>query len=305
MDYRNTITPVPEMELPGFRFHPTEEELMDFYLKNVLFGKKLPFDIIGFLNIYHHDPWDLPGLAKIGEREWYFFVPRDRKHGNGGRPNRTTAHGFWKATGTDRQIRSLSNPKRLIGLRKTLVFYMGRAPHGSKTDWVMNEYRMSDSSTSSSSSLPKDDMVLCKIYRKATSLKVLEQRAAMEEEMWTQHTSVASSPTTMNTIVSMSEEQESFATSTSVWDILLNTKEEDEQVLHIHVHEKNNKKEEAEEAKATASVRIRPAKELTELQLPKLSLDWTHDSFWTELRSPWLDNYWALTPSSMYFQMMN
>ncbi|KAJ4963505.1 hypothetical protein NE237_023444 [Protea cynaroides] len=323
MDHRNTITPVPEMVLPGFRFHPTEEELLDFYLKNVLFGKKLPFDIIGFLNIYHHEPWDLPGLAKTGEREWYFFVPRDRKHGHGGRPNRTTAHGFWKATGTDRQIRSLSNPKRLIGLRKTLVFYMGRAPHGSKTDWVMNEYRMSDTPTSSSSSLPKDDMVLCKIYRKATSLKVLEQRAAMEKEMKRQQisvasspktmeeekkiqqTSVASSPMTMNARVSMSEQEESFATSTLVWDILLNTKEEDEQVLHNHDHEKKNKEELAEEAKAMASVRIRPAKELTELQLPKLSLDWTHDSFWTQLRSPWLDNYWALTPSPMYFQMMN
>lgn len=84
------------------------------------------------------------GLAKIGEREWYFFVPRDRKHGNGGRPNRTTENGFWKATGSDRKILNSSDPKRIIGLRKTLVFYEGRAPHGRKTDWVMNEYRLPD-----------------------------------------------------------------------------------------------------------------------------------------------------------------
>lgn len=81
----------------------------------------------------------------MGEREWYFFVPRDRKHGGGGRPNRTTEHGFWKATGSDRKIVSLSDPKRIIGLRKTLVFYEGRAPKGLKTDWVMNEYRLPDS----------------------------------------------------------------------------------------------------------------------------------------------------------------
>ncbi|CAK9165845.1 unnamed protein product, partial [Ilex paraguariensis] len=133
-----------ELELPGFRFHPTEEELLEFYLKNMVFGKKWRSDIIGFLNIYHHDPWDLPGLAKIGEREWYFFVPRDRKHGSGGRPNRTTENGFWKATGSDRKILSLSDPKRMIGLKKTLVFYEGRAPRGCKTDWVMNEYRLPD-----------------------------------------------------------------------------------------------------------------------------------------------------------------
>ncbi|KAK7840145.1 nac domain-containing protein 35 [Quercus suber] len=145
----------PELELPGFRFHPTEEELLDFYLKNMVYGKRMHYDIIGFLNIYHHDPWDLPRLAKIGEREWYFFVPRDRKHGSGGRPNRTTENGFWKATGSDRKIVSLSDPKRIIGLRKTLVFYKGRAPRGSKTDWVMNEYRLPDSCP-----LPKDDRPL-------------------------------------------------------------------------------------------------------------------------------------------------
>lgn len=86
----------------------------------------------------------LAELAKTGEREWYFMVPRDRKHGGGGgrRPNRTTANGFWKATGSDRQIHS--GAKRVIGLKKTLVFYEGRAPRGNKTNWIMNEYRLPD-----------------------------------------------------------------------------------------------------------------------------------------------------------------
>lgn len=50
-----------ELELPGFRFHPTEEELLSFYLHSMVFGKKLRGDIIGFLNIYKHDPRELPG----------------------------------------------------------------------------------------------------------------------------------------------------------------------------------------------------------------------------------------------------
>ncbi|KAL6907419.1 hypothetical protein ACP4OV_002458 [Aristida adscensionis] len=170
-----------EHDLPGFRFHPTEEELLDFYLSRVVHGGKLHFDIIGKLNIYRHDPWDLPGMARIGEREWYFFVPRDRRAGNGGRPNRTTERGFWKATGSDRAIRSSADANRVIGLKKTLVFYRGRAPRGTKTDWVMNEYRLPD--VAAASPPPKEDMVLCKIYRKATPLKELEQRATEMEEM--------------------------------------------------------------------------------------------------------------------------
>jgi hypothetical protein len=54
-----------EQDLPGFRFHPTEEELLDFYLHRVVHGMKLNFDIIGTINIYRYDPWDLPGTCSI------------------------------------------------------------------------------------------------------------------------------------------------------------------------------------------------------------------------------------------------
>ena len=80
-------------------------------------------------------------LATTGEKEWYFYCPRDRKYRNSARPNRVTGAGFWKATGTDRPIYS-SEGSKCIGLKKSLVFYKGRAAKGVKTDWMMHEFRL-------------------------------------------------------------------------------------------------------------------------------------------------------------------
>jgi hypothetical protein len=77
------------------------------------------------------------------QNDWYFFSHKDKKYPTGTRTNRATAAGFWKATGRDKAIYTSS---RRIGMRKTLVFYKGRAPHGQKSDWIMHEYRLDDPS---------------------------------------------------------------------------------------------------------------------------------------------------------------
>ncbi|CAN7090268.1 unnamed protein product [Brassica rapa subsp. narinosa] len=269
-----------EIELPGFRFHPTEEELTDYYLKNMVNGKFSKVEVIGFLNIYRHDPWDLPRLSKIGEREWYFFVPRERKHGNGGRPSRTTEKGYWKATGSDRKIISLSEPKRVIGLKKTLVFYRGRAPGGSKTDWVMNEYRMPDNCT-----LPKD-VVLCKIYRKATSLKVLEQRAEMESKM---NQTSPNSPLSSSETISYVGKEENLMTTSFPFPQASAMQEANNNFM-LQGHEE--KQREAEPKESSSSLKLPcGVLPLPELQLPKQGLEWGQDQFLSI--SPWLQN---LTP---------
>ncbi|XP_019191025.1 PREDICTED: NAC domain-containing protein 35-like isoform X2 [Ipomoea nil] len=148
-----------DMVMPGFRFHPTEEELVEFYLRRKVEGKRFNVELITFLDLYRYDPWELPA---IGEKEWFFYVPRDRKYRNGDRPNRVTTSGYWKATGADRMIRGENS--RSIGLKKTLVFYSGKAPKGIRTSWIMNEYRLPHHETER---LQKAEISLCRVYKRA------------------------------------------------------------------------------------------------------------------------------------------
>jgi hypothetical protein len=78
------------------------------------------------------------------EKEWYFFCLRGRKYRNSIRPNRVTGSGFWKATGIDRPICSAAGGGGgdCIGLKKSLVYYRGSAGKGTKTDWMMHEFRL-------------------------------------------------------------------------------------------------------------------------------------------------------------------
>lgn len=168
---------------PGFRFHPTDEELISHYLYKKVVDINFACRAIGDVDLNKCEPWDLPckfssyylfiylfcffyimrkemvfsfvifkkkcffffnfccvlGKAKMGEKEWYFFCVRDRKYPTGLRTNRATEAGYWKATGKDKEI---YRGKSLVGMKKTLVFYRGRAPKGEKSNWVMHEYRL-------------------------------------------------------------------------------------------------------------------------------------------------------------------
>ncbi|XP_062206036.1 NAC domain-containing protein 96-like [Phragmites australis] len=126
---------------PGFRFHPTDDELVGYYLKRKVDNLKIELEVIPVIDLYKSEPWELPEKSFLPKRdlEWFFFCPRDRKYPNGSRTNRATSTGYWKATGKDRRIACDGG---VYGVRKTLVFYRGRAPGGERTDWVMHEYRL-------------------------------------------------------------------------------------------------------------------------------------------------------------------
>ncbi|WCJ36493.1 NAC domain-containing protein 7 [Euphorbia peplus] len=150
---------------PGFRFHPTDEELVDYYLRKKIHARRIDLDVIKDVDLYKIEPWDLQDICSIigseDQNEWYFFSHKDKKYPTGTRTNRATTAGFWKATGRDKSIYSKND---LIGMRKTLVFYKGRAPNGQKSDWIMHEYRLE---THENGTTPQEEgWVVCRVFKK-------------------------------------------------------------------------------------------------------------------------------------------
>ncbi|KAK7246786.1 hypothetical protein RIF29_41656 [Crotalaria pallida] len=149
---------------PGFRFLPTDEELVVHFLHRK--ASLLPFhpDVIPDLNLCPYDPWELDGTALAEENQWYYYSRRTQ--------NRVTGSGYWKPTGKEEAVVTSSSNKR-VGLKKYFVFYLGKAPAGGmKTNWIMQEYSLPDSASSSRSSKRKSHQksdyyskwVICRVY---------------------------------------------------------------------------------------------------------------------------------------------
>nr|AIA57530.1 NAC domain-containing protein [Boehmeria nivea] len=165
---------------PGFRFQPTDEELVFQYLRRKIFSCPLPSssDIIPEINLCKYDPWDLPHSGHDLEQDRYFFSHKESKYRSGSsRANRKTGSGYWKATGSDKKIMS-SAMKHVVGTRKTLVFYRGKPPQGSRTDWFMHEYSLhvnnvvdqaNISTTQEVSQNQTENWILCRIFLKERS----------------------------------------------------------------------------------------------------------------------------------------
>ncbi|PWA37842.1 NAC domain containing protein 83 [Artemisia annua] len=150
---------------PGFRFHPTDEELVVQYLRRKVHSSPLPASIIPEVDVCN---------------------TREVKYPNGNRSNRATLSGYWKATGLDKQIVSSSsktnnNQQVVVGMKKTLVFYKGKPPSRTRTDWIMHEYRLaSQNPEPENQTQGVENWVLCRIFLKKRGNKKEEEKEYKE-----------------------------------------------------------------------------------------------------------------------------
>ncbi|KAF0900022.1 hypothetical protein E2562_026262 [Oryza meyeriana var. granulata] len=158
---------------PGFRFHPTDEELVVQYLRRKAFGLPLPAAVIPDLhNLYKLDPWDIPGAS---EGEKYFFAVRPAASGGVGRCRRqaTASGGCWRpAGGRDKPVvASRCGGSHLVGVKKAMVFVprQGKAPAAAAGScWIMHEYSLAMPMHNKGCLAEAEEWVVCRIFQRSS-----------------------------------------------------------------------------------------------------------------------------------------
>ncbi|XP_054792713.1 NAC domain-containing protein 83-like [Prosopis cineraria] len=130
------------IKLPiGYRFCPTDEELIVHYLRKLAFGLPLPAAVIPVLDVFQTDPWKLPGVGEADSVEKGYFFSEMKDIFYGGIIVIAEGTGFWKPTGKEKLIVS-SATNYVVGTRRTLVFCGGDGSGEAQTQWVMHELRL-------------------------------------------------------------------------------------------------------------------------------------------------------------------
>ncbi|GAY37097.1 hypothetical protein CUMW_280270 [Citrus unshiu] len=131
----------------GFRFNPTDEELIQI-LESKVSGQQMPlhFSFIVERKLYELEPQQLQSLPE-NERYCYCMRENDSREVSG--------RGWWKATSHVKKIYATNNNGScadVIGYKRPLTFHKfknnGRnRSNAIKTNWIMHEYTLHSLST--------------------------------------------------------------------------------------------------------------------------------------------------------------
>ncbi|GAU49455.1 hypothetical protein TSUD_407420 [Trifolium subterraneum] len=123
----------------GFRFDPTDDILVNFYLKSKVYNQPLSLHGIQEFDVFQTEPWMLPyDRNSLKNRKYYIFDIRNRRFQN--MDTRVTGNGEWRTVEKNKELALPSN--YFIGRKNTLVYWRKQGNEVVKTQWVMHEFRM-------------------------------------------------------------------------------------------------------------------------------------------------------------------
>ncbi|XP_019232702.1 PREDICTED: NAC domain-containing protein 41-like isoform X2 [Nicotiana attenuata] len=170
---------VGSLNLPiGFRFRPTDEELLVHYLSRKIFSMPLPALIIPeILDVFVSFPSDLPGDLRENR---YFFSKANGDINSKGCSRLISGKdcsGYWKAVGQGQLIvvpisgsavSEQQQQRLLLGMKKALRFYQTTRSECLRTRWIMHQYSLVTISSSDQNvnMMQVGDWSVFRIYQK-------------------------------------------------------------------------------------------------------------------------------------------
>ncbi|XP_062169170.1 NAC transcription factor 32-like [Alnus glutinosa] len=132
----------------GFRFHPTDEELVFYYLERRVNGEPLPPNVVTDCEMYgDKEPWKI--FDKDSNERFYVFTKLKRR--SRGRIERAVGCGTWKG----QNKKKIMDGDKHVGYKKMLVFEAKEQEGTANGHWIMHEFSLLEEKF--------NDFVLCDI----------------------------------------------------------------------------------------------------------------------------------------------
>ncbi|XP_059439493.1 NAC domain-containing protein 19-like [Corylus avellana] len=148
----------------GFRFEPTDEELVGFYLLNKARGEDVGWDGIRDFDIYGEKaPWQF-----CGDQEEKLYVFTRLKKLSKNRVARTAGCGVWHENSSDKIYDAQGD---VIGARKLFCFKVKKQ----KSNWLMHEFSLVGEGERTT------DWVLCTIQKKESRSRAGVKRCFQDQ----------------------------------------------------------------------------------------------------------------------------
>jgi len=144
----------------GFRFRPSDEELVRDYLLKKVMGEELPWDGIGECDLYgEKPPWEICGDQE-GEKVYFFAKLRKLSKS---RVARTAGSGVWHENSSHHIYDEEGD---VIGARKLFCFKVKDGSTMKRSDWIMHEFSLVEEHE------PSTSWVLCTIQKKGSESRI-------------------------------------------------------------------------------------------------------------------------------------